>query len=113
MLHKQNLCLTHFLSRSYEFLESFDRCAARLDRLESTSLLNSPDARGFIAECSLQALRLSLQCERLTNLERGRLLDILLWTGEISDRLRSGQSSDAPRAHRRPENAPTQSAPNP
>jgi hypothetical protein len=39
--------------------------------------------RAFIEECSHKALEVSLQCENLTNLERGRLLDILLWAGEL------------------------------
>jgi hypothetical protein len=39
--------------------------------------------RAFIEECSRKALDVSLQSEDLTNLQRGRLLDILLWAGEL------------------------------
>jgi hypothetical protein len=39
--------------------------------------------RAFIEECSRKALDISLQSENLTNLQRGRLLDILLWAGEL------------------------------
>jgi hypothetical protein len=39
--------------------------------------------RAFIEECSRKALDVSLQSENLTNLQRGRLLDILLWAGEL------------------------------
>ncbi len=39
--------------------------------------------RAFIEECSRKALDVSLQSEDLSNLERGRLLDILLWAGEL------------------------------
>jgi hypothetical protein len=39
--------------------------------------------RAFIEECSRKALDLSLQCKELDNLQRGRLLDILLWAGEL------------------------------
>lgn len=113
VLHKQDLCLTHFLAQSYEFLENFDRRAARMDRSENTCPLNPSGIHGFIEDCSIQALRLSLQCENLTNLERGRLLDILLWTGEISGRLRLQKTSVAPRSLRLAENAPSQSSTNP
>jgi len=39
--------------------------------------------RAFVEECSRKALDVSLQSEDLSNLERGRLLDILLWAGEL------------------------------
>ena len=39
--------------------------------------------RAFIEECSRKALDVSLQSEDLSNLQRGRLLDILLWAGEL------------------------------
>jgi hypothetical protein len=39
--------------------------------------------RAFIEECSRKALDISLHSTELTNLDRGRLLDILLWAGEL------------------------------
>jgi len=39
--------------------------------------------RAFIEECSQKALEVSLQYENLSNLERARLLDILLWASEL------------------------------
>ncbi len=39
--------------------------------------------RAFIEECSQKALEISLHYENLTNLERARLLDILLWASEL------------------------------
>jgi hypothetical protein len=39
--------------------------------------------REFVEECSRKALDVSLHSESLTNLQRGRLLDILLWAGEL------------------------------
>jgi hypothetical protein len=39
--------------------------------------------RAFIEECSRKALDVSLHSNDLSNLERGRLLDILLWAGEL------------------------------
>ena len=53
--------------------------------------------RLFVEECSRQALEVSFRCESLTNLQRGRLLDILLWAGELFLLLRtqSGASAQA------------------
>jgi hypothetical protein len=47
--------------------------------------------RAFIEECSRRALDISLQAENLNNLERSRLLDILLWAGELFLLLRAPQ----------------------
>jgi len=78
-LDHQDLCLNHFLLRCYERLESLDPrgrqfCAEPLD---------AAAMRAFIEECSRKALDVSLHSENLSNLERGRLLDILLWAGEL------------------------------
>jgi hypothetical protein len=39
--------------------------------------------RAALEECSEQTLRICLSGRPLSNLERGRLLDILLWSGEL------------------------------
>src|SRR5580658_8539929 len=39
--------------------------------------------RAFIEECSRRALEVALHCDDISNLQRGRLLDILLWAGEL------------------------------
>jgi len=39
--------------------------------------------RAFIEECSQTALEVSLHYKNLSNLERARLLDILLWASEL------------------------------
>ena len=49
--------------------------------------------RAFIEECSRKALDISLHSENLTNLQRGRLLDILLWAGELFVLLRAPRVS--------------------
>jgi hypothetical protein len=51
--------------------------------------------RAFIEECSRKALDISLQNEDLTNLQRGRLLDILLWAGELFLLLRAPRTAFA------------------
>jgi hypothetical protein len=78
-LDHEYLCLNHFLLRCYERLESLDPrgrqfCAAPLD---------AAAMRAFVEECSRKALDVSLHSNNLSNLERGRLLDILLWAGEL------------------------------
>jgi hypothetical protein len=78
-LDQQTLCLTHFLSRCYASLEALDPRCRRLP-VESADLAYM---REFIEECSRKALDVSLHCKTLTNLQRGRLLDILLWAGEL------------------------------
>jgi len=76
---ERELCLNHFLSRCYEDLERLDRRGRNpgQNNGEITSLKN------FVEECSRRALEVSLSCEHLDNLQRGRLLDILLWAGEL------------------------------
>lgn len=53
--------------------------------------------RLFVEECSHKALEVSFRCDSLTNLQRGRLLDILLWAGELFLLLRT-QNSGSPEA---------------
>jgi len=78
-LDQQALCLNHFLLRCYAKLETVDPRGqkSREERVDLASM------RAFIEECSQKALEISLQREDLTNLERARLLDILLWASEL------------------------------
>lgn len=78
-LDHQDLCLNHFLLRCYERLESLDPRGRQF----CSEPLDAPGMRAFIEECSRKALDVSLHSENLSNLERGRLLDILLWAGEL------------------------------
>ena len=78
-LDHQNLCLNHFLLCCYERLEGVDPRG----RKSSAEPLDLISTRAFIEECSRKALDVSLQSENLSNLQRGRLLDILLWAGEL------------------------------
>ncbi len=79
-LDHQALCLNHFLSRCYEKLEGFDPRGRKFSAAEPVDLMSM---RAFIEECSRKALDISLHSQSLTNLQRGRLLDILLWAGEL------------------------------
>jgi len=78
-LAQQDLCLNHFLSGCYENLDRMDPRGRRF-RKEAA---DTAAMRMFVEECSRKALEVSVRCEELTNLQRGRILDILLWAGEL------------------------------
>jgi hypothetical protein len=78
-LDHQALCLNHFLLRCYERLEGLDPRGRKF----SDEAVDLASMRAFIEECSRKALDVSLQSRNLSNLQRGRLLDILLWAGEL------------------------------
>ena len=78
-LDRQALCLNHFLSRCYERLEGLDPRGRKF----SGEPVDLASMRAFVEECSRKALDVSLQSKNLSNLQRGRLLDILLWAGEL------------------------------
>jgi hypothetical protein len=88
-LDRQALCLNHFLSRCYEKLEGVDPRGRKF----SAEAVDVASMRAFIEECSRKALDVSLQSKNLSNLERGRLLDILLWAGELFLLLRAPRVS--------------------
>lgn len=76
---QQDFCLNHFIDLCYENLQRIDPRTQKLGRLP----LELPALRAFIEECSQRALEVALHCEEMDNLQRGRLLDILLWAGEL------------------------------
>jgi len=104
ILDHQALCLNHFLVCCYEKLEGFDPRGRKF----TAEPVDLAAMRAFIEECSRKALDVSLQSENLSNLQRGRLLDILLWAGELFLLLRaprlsfvqSAASSEGPLASR-------------
>ena len=78
-LDQHAFCLNHFFLRCYARLEAVDPRGqkSREDRVDLASM------RAFIEECSQTALEVSLHYKNLSNLERARLLDILLWASEL------------------------------
>jgi len=90
---QRELCLEHFISRCYEDLDRFDARArgSQLDRSGSATL------KAFVDECSRCALEVSLELQQLDNLQRARLLDILLWAGELWPKAGAGRPSARPR----------------
>lgn len=86
-LDNQALCLDHFFTKCYATLECFDRWRSQSSRKLAKDLqsVSGEQVRAFLQACSGQALNVSLQCKEMTNLQRARLLDVLLWAGELSE----------------------------
>jgi hypothetical protein len=78
-LAQQDFCLNHFIELCYENLQRIDPRSQQAGRLP----VDLPALRAFIEECSRRALDVALHYEDINNLQRGRLLDILLWAGEL------------------------------
>jgi hypothetical protein len=78
-LAQQDFCLNHFIDLCYENLQRIDPRGQKQDRVNLDPAL----LRAFIEECSRRALEVALHCDNIDNLQRGRLLDILLWAGEL------------------------------
>jgi hypothetical protein len=76
---QRDLCLNHFVARCYEDLDRLDPRGRRtgVGKAEHSTL------KAFVEECSRRALEVSLSGQKMDNLQRGRLLDILLWAGEM------------------------------
>lgn len=75
----RDVCLDHFFASCYEQLDTLEP-KIRSRSLEDASI---HAAKHFLEECSNRALLISLQYEQLTNLERSRLLEILLSCGDL------------------------------
>lgn len=91
MLAQQSFCVGHFIELCYENLQRIDPRAQADGRVS----LDPASTRSFIEECSQRALEVALRSENLDNLQRGRLLDILLWAGELFLLLRAPRRSFA------------------
>jgi len=78
-LCQEALCLDHFCSRSYEMLNAMDR----RNRLNAASHAPTADQVKIADECSRRTLDICMSKTQLNNLERARLLDILLWCGDV------------------------------
>jgi len=78
-LCEEALCLDHFCSRSYEMLNAMDR----RNRLNAASHSPTADQIKIADECARKTLDICMSKMLLNNLERARLLDILLWCGDV------------------------------
>lgn len=74
-----DLCCDHFVLRCYEFLEQIDleRAKGGCDTTRTAALKRS------VNSCLQGALEVSLKSGTLSNLQKARLLDIMLWAGEF------------------------------
>jgi hypothetical protein len=79
VLGEKTLCLQHFISRCYEWLDQLDPAA----RNKLNDAADSARIKMLVEECSNRALLVSLRCETLTNLDRSRLLDILSRSSDL------------------------------
>src|SRR3989441_6176091 len=85
------LCLEHFLTSCYAKL---DRCAQLL-REQPLEKSTVESMQQFVEESARQATHIAHTVDDLDNLQRARLLDILLWAGELIRRLRRGPRKGA------------------
>src|SRR3989454_12852911 len=85
------LCLEHFLTSCYAKL---DRCAQQL-REQPLEKSTVESMQQFVEESARQATHIAHTVDDLDNLQRARLLDILLWAGELIRRLRRGPRKGA------------------
>jgi len=78
-LGDEDLCCDHFVLRCYEFLEQVDT-----ERTKSNGgFFYSEALKNSVTSCLHGALEVSLQAQSLNNLQKARLMDILLWAGEL------------------------------
>jgi hypothetical protein len=76
-LGSEAFCLDHFCTRCYEILDGIDRLR------ESDESACSGKQQFLADECARRALDICMSGRTLSNLERARLLDILLWCGDV------------------------------
>jgi hypothetical protein len=105
-LAQQDFCVNHFIELCYENLRRIDPRGQREGRMK----LEMPAMRAFIEECSRRAMEVAMHCETLDNLQRGRLLDILLWAGELFLLVRAPRRAFADSVLREPDGALTRLA---
>src|SRR5215470_12066066 len=82
LAHK-DLCFDHFCGRCYELLERADR---GIDFQPGVAHL--AEAARRLDECAQRALEITLSAVELDNLDRARLLDIVLWSGDTTSAIR-------------------------
>lgn len=78
-LGDEHLCCDHFLSRCYDFLGRIDPQSG----VNGAANPLSKQSRELVECYSRRALEVSLGAGELNNLQRARLLDILLWASDV------------------------------
>lgn len=90
-LGTKGYCFDHFCGQCYELLERAEGSTARI---HSRTPANREEMQA-LDECAQRALEISLSEIELDNLDRARLLDILLWSGDLTSarRMQRAQAS--------------------
>jgi hypothetical protein len=78
------LCNSHFISTCYTQLETYNE----MQKAHTLSVAVADVARRFINQCSRQADEIEHNSKGLDNLDRARLLHIILWANELGRFLR-------------------------
>ena len=73
------LCSEHFLVACYEVLERLELGMG----LSARCATEAREAKRVADECVRGVLDVSLNATQLSNLQKARLLDVLLWAGDI------------------------------
>lgn len=80
----QNICLDHFISSCYERLDSVE-ALLRNRLMEDAQIM---DLITLLRECSDRVVVVSLRLEQLNNMDRAKLLNILLLSWDLQCQLR-------------------------
>jgi hypothetical protein len=91
----EDLCCDHFLVRCYEFLQHIDAEQSG----NGNGCHPSPTLKSAINSCLQGALDVSLRSASLNNLQKARLLDIMLWAGEYMHRSGANRFSNSSEGH--------------
>jgi hypothetical protein len=89
-LGPEDLCFDHFCIRCYELLANADR---RMMSPHGAAALT--EVMCTLDECARRALEISLSEIELNNFDRARLLDIVLWSGDLTSLLRRKRGGSA------------------
>src|ERR1700737_4161470 len=82
-LEGEALCRGHFISVCYAQLERYDE----MQKAHRLSVADAESVRRFINQCSRHADEIEHATKNLDNLDRARLLHIILWANEVGSHL--------------------------
>ncbi|HTR48846.1 MAG TPA: hypothetical protein VMM16_15805 [Verrucomicrobiae bacterium] len=85
LLDGRSFCAEHLVSHCYSRLQE---CEQGEGSPRSTAEAAMSGDTAFLDECRTKLASLLVVYTRLTNIERARVLDILLWASELSEKQR-------------------------
>jgi hypothetical protein len=83
-LDSRSLCLDHLVSHCYSRLQECEQ-GEGFEPIAAGARIQTP-AANFLEECHSKIASLLVVRAELTNIERARLLDILLWASELTEK---------------------------